>query len=78
MRIDRYRPDSVEVSLLRPFGRQDGLSLGLDARGMMTSQTYDASGRVHARAASSFYLTFVVRWATEARWLNVSDGAAGP
>lgn len=81
-RIDRSRPDSVEVSLLRAFGRQDGLSLGLKARGMMTSETYDAFGHIQARATSPFSLTFVVRRATGARWLNVAvlpgeaDGAA--
>ena len=71
-RIDRYRPDSVAVSLLRPFGRQDGLSLGLNTRGHMTSETYDASGRLQARTTSPFSATFVVRRATGARWLNVA------
>jgi len=71
-RIDRYRPDSVEVRLLRPFGRQDGLSLGLDAHGQMTSETYDAGGRLQARTTSPFSTTFVVRRATGARWLNVA------
>jgi hypothetical protein len=71
-RMDRYQPDAVDVSLLRPFGRQDGLSLGLKARGMMTSETYDAAGRLLTRATSPFSLTFVVRRATGARWLTVA------
>ncbi len=78
--IERYRPDSVDVTLLRPFGRQDGLSLGFKTRGLMTTETYDASGRLQARATSPFSLTFVVRRATGARWLNVAvlaDPAAG-
>lgn len=71
-RIEHYQPDSVEVSLLRPFGKQDGLSLGLKARGMMISETYDAAGHLQARATAPFLLTFVVRRATGARWLNVA------
>jgi hypothetical protein len=71
-RIDHYRPESVEVSLLRPFGRQDGLSLGLKARGQLTSETYDTSGRLQTRTTSDFSTTFVVRRATGARWLNVA------
>jgi hypothetical protein len=71
-RVDRYQPDSVDVSLLRPFGKQDGLSLGLNTTGTMTSETYDAAGRLLSRASSPFALTFVVRRATGARWLNVA------
>jgi Na+-translocating ferredoxin:NAD+ oxidoreductase RnfD subunit len=71
-RIERYRPDSVAVRLIRPFGRQDGLSLGLEARGLMTTETYDAAGRLQARTTSPFNATFVVRRATGARWLNVA------
>ncbi|MBV9596492.1 MAG: hypothetical protein JOZ87_06480 [Chloroflexi bacterium] len=71
-RIDHYHPESVDVSLLRPFGKQDGLSLGLKSRGVMTSETYDASGRLQERTTSPFSLTFVVRRATGARWLNVA------
>ncbi len=70
--IDHYRPDSVQVSLLRPFGRQDGLSLGLQARGTLTSETYDASARLQASVTTPFSTTFVVRRATGARWLNVA------
>jgi hypothetical protein len=71
-RIDHYQPDSVNVSLVRPFGKQDGLSLGLEARGLVTTETYDASGSLQARATSPFSATFVVRRATGARWLNVA------
>ena len=31
--IERYRIDDVHVTLLVPFGRQDGLSLGFESRG---------------------------------------------
>jgi hypothetical protein len=70
--VDHYQPDSVSVSLLRPFGRQDGLSLGLKSSGLVTSETYDTSGRLLERTTSPFTLTFVVRRATGARWLTVA------
>jgi len=79
-RIDRYAPQAVEVTLLRPFGKQDGLSLGLRAHGIVSSETYDASGGLQARTSAPFSLTFVVRRATGARWLNVAvlPGEADP
>jgi Na+-translocating ferredoxin:NAD+ oxidoreductase RnfD subunit len=70
--IAHYRFESVMVSLLVPFGRQDGLSLGLAARGTMTEETYDASGALQARSSAPFSLTFAMRRATGARWLNVA------
>jgi len=78
--IDRYALDAVEVTLLRPFGKQDGLSLGLRAHGIVSSETYDAAGGVRARATEPFSLTFVVRRATGGRWLNVAvlPGEADP
>jgi len=60
------------VSLLVPFGRQDGLSLGLMGRGTATEERYDASGALLEREASPFALTFAMRQATGARWLNVA------
>ena len=42
--IARYQIDAVTMALLVPFGRQDGLSLGLDSRGTVTEETYDAAG----------------------------------
>jgi hypothetical protein len=71
-RIDRYQPESIGVSLLRPFGKQDGLSLGLNAHGTMTTETYDASGHLQSRETAPYAMTFVVRRATGARWLNVA------
>jgi Na+-translocating ferredoxin:NAD+ oxidoreductase RnfD subunit len=70
--IAHYRFDSVSVALLRPFGRQDGLSLGFRSLGTETSETYDAAGVLQARRTSPFSLTFAVRRATGARWLNVA------
>ncbi len=71
--IERYQIDDVNVTLLVPFGRQDGLSLGLQSRGTMTKETYDAAGRLQARGSSPFAKTFALRRATGARWLNVAE-----
>ena len=70
--VERHQIDDVNVALLAPFGRQDGLSLGLEARGTVTEETYDAAGDLQARASSPFAKTFVVRQATGGRWLNVA------
>ena len=70
--IPRYRFDALSMSLLEPFGKQTGLSLGLDARGTMTEETYDAAGSLVAQETSPFALRFVMRRATGDRWLNVA------
>jgi Na+-translocating ferredoxin:NAD+ oxidoreductase RnfD subunit len=70
--IERYRFDAIHVSLLLPFGRQDGLSLGMTARGMATEETYDAAGALVDRREAPFELLFVMRRATGARWLNIA------
>ena len=70
--ITHYQFDAIDVSLLVPFGRQDGLSLGMAGRGTMTQETYDAAGKLQASQTSPFSLTFAVRRATGARWLNVA------
>ena len=70
--LAHYHFASVEVSLLRPFGRQDGLSLGLGSSGTVTTETYDAAGQLQSRTTSPFSLTFAVRRATGTRWLTVA------
>ena len=70
--VSHYRIDSITVSLLLPFGRQDGLSLGLASRGTLVQQTYDAGGALASTRIEPFSLTFVMRRATGARWLNVA------
>jgi hypothetical protein len=70
--VERYAFDSVTMSLLAPFGRQSGLSIGLDSRGTVTSETLDASGSVVSRTTAPFAKTFVIRRATGDRWLNVA------
>lgn len=75
--VSHYRFDAVHVTLVLPFGVQAGLSLGFDSRGTVTVETYDATGRLLDRRTSPFALTFVVRRATGARWLDVAVLPAG-
>jgi Na+-translocating ferredoxin:NAD+ oxidoreductase RnfD subunit len=70
--ISLYRITSVTMYLLVPFGRQTGLSLGLDSRGTQTDETYDASGTLLSRQTSPLAMMFVIRRATGGRWLNVA------
>ena len=70
--IRHYRFDALDVSLLVPFGAQTGLSLGVSGRGTLTEETYDAAGVRQSRQSSPFDLTFAMRRATGARWLNVA------
>ena len=70
--IDVYKFDTVNVTLIVPFGGQTGLSLGFDARGTVNHETYDPSGHLVSQASSSFSQTFAIRRATGARWLNVA------
>ena len=76
--VTHYQFDAIDVSLLVPFGRQDGLSLGMAGRGTMTRETYDAAGKLQARQSSPFTLTFALRRATGARWLDVAVLPANP
>ncbi len=69
--IARYTFDAVNVTLLEPFGVQTGLSLGLEATGTVTTETYDEDGTLQGSDVSPYELTFVMRQATGARWLNV-------
>jgi hypothetical protein len=70
--IARYQIDTVAMALVVPFGVQTGLSIGLDSRGTVFEETYDAAGVMQSRESSPFELTFVMRRATGARWLNVA------
>ena len=67
-----YDFDEVKMSLVVPFGRQTGLSIGLDSRGTVTEETYDKSGALLSRTTSPFAKMFVIRRATGGRWLNVA------
>jgi Na+-translocating ferredoxin:NAD+ oxidoreductase RnfD subunit len=70
--LRHYDFDSIDVSLLVPFGQQSGLSLGLRGRGTLTEDTVDAAGNVLSRQTLPFENTFAMRRATGARWLNVA------
>ena len=70
--IDRYRIDTVHISLLLPFGMQTSLSLGLASRGEVVRETYDASGTLLSQQAAPFEATFVMRQVNGERWLNVA------
>jgi Na+-translocating ferredoxin:NAD+ oxidoreductase RnfD subunit len=70
--IAAYTFDAVTMSLVVPFGRQSGLSVGLDSRGTVTDEIYDASGALLSRTTSPFAKMFVIRRATGGRWLNVA------
>jgi hypothetical protein len=69
--VEHYRFDSVRVELIVPFGVQTGVSLGFVSRGTVVEETYDAGGTLQASETAPFELTFAVRRATGARWLNV-------
>jgi Na+-translocating ferredoxin:NAD+ oxidoreductase RnfD subunit len=69
---ERYDIDDIDVSLLVPFGKQTGLSLGMRSRGTVTTETYDAEGHLQHRDSAPFAKTFVMRRATGDRWLNVA------
>ena len=73
--------ESVVARLLIPFGAQTGLSLGLDARGTVTTETYDAAGNLIASETLPLEQTFAMRRVTGDRWLNVGVfpiGTDGP
>jgi Na+-translocating ferredoxin:NAD+ oxidoreductase RnfD subunit len=69
--VDHYQFDSMDVSLLVPFGMQTGLSLGFHAKGTVVHETYNADGQLQARSSEPFDNVFAVRRATGDRWLNV-------
>ncbi len=77
--LHHYQFDSIDASLLVPFGRQTGLSLGLASKGTVVDEVYDRNGVLQSRDSQPFDLTFAVRRALGDRWLNVAvlpaDGA---
>jgi Na+-translocating ferredoxin:NAD+ oxidoreductase RnfD subunit len=75
--VEHYHFDSVHVTLIVPFGVQTGKSLGYESRGSETEDTYDATGALLHSETHPFSMTFVVRRATGARWLNVAVLPAG-
>ena len=76
--LDHYQFTSIHATLLIPFGRQDGFSIGLQAKGVMVEETHAGSGAVQGQHISPFDLTFAVRRATGDRWLTVAVLPATP
>jgi Na+-translocating ferredoxin:NAD+ oxidoreductase RnfD subunit len=70
--IERYDIDDVNITLVVPFGRQVGLSLGLESRGTVTTETYDSDGGLRSRSSAPFATSFVMGRPTGGRWLNVA------
>jgi len=70
--VEHYDIDDVHVTLVVPFGRQTGLSLGLEATGTVTTETRDADGSVTDRESEPFAKTFVMGRPTGGRWMNVA------
>ncbi len=56
-----------------PFGRQDGLSLGLVARGTRVTEVRDGTGFVVSRRSEPFETMWAMRRATGARWLTIAE-----
>ncbi|MFM7964488.1 MAG: hypothetical protein ACKPBF_11080, partial [Actinomycetota bacterium] len=71
--VDTYDIDDVRVTLLVPFGRQDGLSLGMIAQGTRLTEVRDSSGTVVSRRTELFETMWAMRRATGARWLIVAE-----
>lgn len=71
--VPTYDIDTVQVTLLVPFGRQDGLSLGMVSTGTVTTETLDSAGKVVSRASAPFRTMWAMRRATGARWLTVAE-----
>lgn len=70
--VDNYEIEDVNVTLIVPFGEQTGLSLGLESRGTMITETYDPDGNLESRTSAPFAKTFVLGRPTGARWMNVA------
>jgi Na+-translocating ferredoxin:NAD+ oxidoreductase RnfD subunit len=69
--LTHYLFDTIDVSLLVPFGQQTGLSLGLSSTGTKVEETYDAAGQLTERTEAPFEATFAMRRAAGDRWLTV-------
>ena len=70
--VEHHRIEEVDVTLVVPFGRQSGLSLGLESRGTVTTETVGADGEVVARTSGPFATRFVMGRPTGGRWMTVA------
>ena len=71
--VDTYAIDEVRVTLLVPFGRQDGLSLGMISTGTRTTEMLDEFGTVISRNTTPFETMWAMRRATGSRWLTIAE-----
>ena len=71
--IETYTISDVRVTLLVPFGRQDGLSLGMIAAGTRTTDVLDASGAIVSSGSVAFETMWAMRRATGSRWLTIAE-----
>jgi hypothetical protein len=71
--VESHDIDDVRVTLLVPFGRQDGLSLGMIATGLRTTEVRDSSGTVISSTTAPFETMWAMRRATGARWLTIAE-----
>ncbi|MGA1332018.1 MAG: hypothetical protein ACO31D_02560 [Ilumatobacteraceae bacterium] len=71
--IDSFDINDVHVTLLVPFGRQDGLSLGMIATGTRITEVRDSSGTVISSTTAGFETMWAMRRATGARWLTIAE-----
>ena len=69
---ERYSFEDVRITLVIPFGRQTGLSLGLESRGTVTTETYRSDGGLVSSSSSPFAKSFVLGRPTGGRWLTVA------
>jgi len=71
--VSHYRFETIHATLLIPFGKQDGFSIGLQATGTVIRQpTYGAGNPQGDPTVEPFAQTFAVRRATGDRWLLVA------
>ena len=70
--VQQYAIDDVHVTLVIPFGKQSGLSLGLVSTGSVTTETYDAEGELVSRSSAPFAQNFVLGRPFGTRWINVA------
>jgi hypothetical protein len=75
--VEQFQIDDVRLRLIVPFGRQTGLSLGLESRGTVTTETYDGD-ELQDRTTAPFAKTFVMSRATGGRWLDVAEQPVSP
>src|SRR5262245_10101857 len=77
--VVHYRFETMHATVLIPFGKQDGFSIGLQATGTKVEQSIDPSGTpIGGPSVAPFEQTFAVRRATGGRWLNVAVLPAAP